>query len=408
LGVEELIESLGNQMLMANTPNTTAIKLSYLSGGGNCTSPLVTTTVNVCHLTSSQGFVNDNSNFNILEHGDAMNVAPYLSDSWKIGSWLLDAGGRVEHIDARQRTCNRSNVQMGSQYDLWDNAVPLCNGTWDYEHYVRTRPTYTVGANYEFANNMSAYVRVNDGVHFNDFDNGIRFANLSPTGFAPLQTVQNYEVGFKYQVPIAYVDVSAYKRTFTGLPYQESTPEGAPIPGAFSTYGADTKGVDLSVTLTPLKGLDIMFVGDYMDGKYQNQNACAKSTNIFGQAECISFNGAPLQRQPKFQSRVTPSYTVPGSWGDVTAWVTYEYIGQRYEDQSGLQPLGSYSMFSAGIVTDIGNNWQFRVQGTNLNNVIALTEGNARILGQATGIGGVLMGRPIEGREYNFTAYYTV
>jgi outer membrane cobalamin receptor len=386
--------SLGNQMLMTNTPNATPINLNYVSGG------------QLYNVTSSQGFVSNSGNFDILEHGDAMNIAPYLSDSWKLGPWLFDAGARVEHLDAHQRTCNRTAVQMGSAYDLWDNDTPLCNGTFDYEHYVRTRPTYTVGANYEFASNMSAYARINDGVHYNDFDNGIRDASTAtPPGFAPLETVQNYEVGFKYQVPIAYLDISAYKRTFNGLSYQEATSTGTPL-GIYATYGADTKGIDFTATLTPLPGLNFRLVGDYMDGHYQNEVGNSCFTNIFGAMQCVSVDGAPLQRQPKFQVRFTPSYTYPASWGDATAWVTYEYIGQRYEDIFGQQPLGAYNMLSAGILTDIGKNWQFRIQGTNLNNEIALTEGNARISGKASGIGGVLLARPIEGRELNFTAYY--
>lgn len=406
--------SLGNQMLMANVPNTTAIVLNYLSGGSTglpCATPgnFATTPVgalHVCNVTSTQGFINDNGNFNILEHGDAMNVAPYLSDSWRLGPWLFDAGARVEHIDARQRTCNRTARQMSSVYDLWDNNVPLCNGTYDYEHYVRTRPTYTVGANYEFASNMSAYLRINDGVHFNDFDNGIRDASTaSPPGFAPLQTVQNYEIGFKYQVPIAYVDISAYKRTFKGLEYQEATSTGTPL-GIYSTYGSDSKGVDFTLTLTPLPGLNLRVVGDYMDGHYEDQVGASCFKNLSNQQVCLSVDGAPLQRQPKFQVRVTPSYTLPFGWGDATAWLTYEYSGQRYEDLFGQQPLGSYSMLSAGFLTDLGNHWQFRVQGTNLNNEIALTEGNARQAGVATGIDGVLMARPMEGREINFTIYY--
>jgi outer membrane receptor protein involved in Fe transport len=398
--------SLGNNMLMANTPNTTAIQLSYLSGGAGCTAPTSGVNVHTCNLTSNQGFVNDNGNFNILEHGDAMNIAGYLSDSWKVGPWLVDGGARLEHIDAHQRTCNRSNVQMGSAYDLWDNAVPLCNGTFDYEHYIRTRPTFTIGANYEFASNMSAYARFNNGVHYNDFDNGIRdAATANPPGFAPLQTVTNYEVGFKYQDKFAYVDVSAYKRTFDGLTYQEATSTGTPL-GIYSTFGADTRGVDFTAVLTPLTGLNIRVVGDYMDGHYQDQVGNSCFTNILGALQCVSVDGAPLQRQPKFQVRVTPSYTLPLPAAVLTGWATYEYVGQRYEDQFGLQPLGSYHMLSAGLVADVGSNWQFRVQGTNLTNEIALTEGNARTAGKAAGIGDVILARPIEGREYNFTAYY--
>ena len=81
-------------------------------------------------------------------------------------------------------------------------------------------------------------------------------------------------------------------------------------------------------------------------------------------------------------------------------------MGQRFNDTYGQQPLGTYNMLSAGILTDVGNSWQFRVQGTNLSNAIGLTEGNARQFGRALGVGNVLLARPLEGREINLTATY--
>jgi outer membrane receptor protein involved in Fe transport len=240
-------------------------------------------------------------------------------------------------------------------------------------------------------------------VHFNDFDNGIRGAKGN---FAPLETVKNYEVGFKYQNKYAYVDVSAYHRQFLGLQYQETSAVGVAT-GAVSTYGADTKGIDFTGVVTPIEHFNIRLVGDYMDGHYTHFNGCAPYIDINGNSQCIGLDNKPLQRQPKFQIRVTPTYTlVPGDWGDVTTWITYEHVGQRFEDQSGLQPLGSYYMLSAGIVANVADHYEFRIQGTNLTNQIALTEGNARKFGVATGVGGVILGRPIEGREINLTARY--
>jgi TonB dependent receptor/TonB-dependent Receptor Plug Domain len=382
--------SLGNGMLMTNTPNATAITLNYLQGG------------NTYNVTSPQGIVDSNGNFNILEHGNASNIAGFISDSWRVNQWLFDASARVENIDVNQRTCNHPGQQVSTVFDLWDNNAPVCDGTWDFEHYIRTRPSYTGGANYEFSNHMSAYVRANTGVHFNDFDNGIRGANGN---FAPLQTITNYEFGFKFAASWAYLDVNAYHKQFTGLQYQQTTPAGVPISG-ISTYGADSKGIDFIGSWTPIEHLKLQVVGDYMDGKYSHFNGCAPYTDINGVAQCAQITGAPLQRQPKFQIRVTPSYIQPFAWGDVTAWVTYEHVGQRYEDISGLQPLGSYYMLGAGLVANFQKNWEFRVQGTNLTNQIGLTEGNARFIGKTIGIGNVILARPIEGQEVNFTAKY--
>jgi outer membrane receptor protein involved in Fe transport len=387
--------SLGNQMLMTNTPNARPITLNYVQGG------------HTYFVTSPQGFVSFNGNGGFTEHGNAMNTAGFLSDSWKIDGWLIDAGARLEHIDAHQHTCNTSKQQLGSTFDLWDNAVPTCNGTLDFEHYVRTRPVYTVGANYEITDNMSAYVRANTGVHFDDFDNGIRGASANGH-FAPLQTDKNFEFGYKLQSTYGYLDISAYHRTFLGLQFQETVGlTGVPIPGAFSTYGADSKGINLNATITPIEHFNVSVIGNYMNGHYSHNSSCLPHTDINGNAECIGIDGDPLQRQPKFHIIVSPSYTlVPGSWGDITLWVNYEHSGQRFEDQSGLQPLGSYYVLGAGIVANVMDHYEFRIQGTNLTNQIALTEGNARNFGVDTGVGGVLLGRPLEGREVNFTAKY--
>jgi outer membrane cobalamin receptor len=390
--------SLGNQMLMTNTPNATPITLSYVAPA--TVGPIIAG--NTVHLTSAQGFVNDNGNYNIIEDGSATNIAGYLSDSWKLDQWLLDASVRVENIDVKQQTCNRTNQQLGTAYDVWDNAVPICNGTWDYESYKKTATTVTVGANYEFASNMSVYGRANNGTHFDDFDNGIRGAGGN---FAPETKVKNVEVGFKYQSPMVYVDVSAYYKKFTGLQYTETNGQGVQI-GKVSIYGSESKGIDFIGSLTPIPNLNLKLIGDYMDGHYTDYIGCANYVDINGNTRCISLNGAPLQRQPKIQFRFIPSYTFNASWGSVKPWLMYEHVGQRYEDQSGLQPLGTYYMLGGGVLANIGDNWEFRVQGTNLTNQIGLTEGNARVFGVNKGLGGVIMARPIEGREINFQAKY--
>jgi len=382
--------SLGNQMLMSNTPNATPIILNYVSGG------------QTKNLTSPQGFVNMNSNFNILEDGTGTNTAPFLGDSWKLGPWLFDAAVRYEHISVTQQTCNTTAQQLGTANDLWDNAVPICNGTYDVLHYSKNATSWTVGANYEITSHMSVYVRANTGTHFDDFDNGIRGSDGK---FAPSETLKNYEGGFKYQSTIAYVDMSVWHKQFTGLPYQETNAIGV-AEGPVSNYGSDSKGIDLIATLTPIEHLNLTLTGDYMDGHYTHYNGCAPYIDINGNNQCAVIDGAPLQRQPKLQFRVTPSYTLVPAWGDVTGYMTYEHVGQRYEDQSGLQPLGSYYMLGAGLVANYGKNWQYRVGATNLTNQIGLTEGNARKFGPETGVGGVILARPIEGREINVQAKY--
>ncbi|MGH8216811.1 MAG: TonB-dependent receptor plug domain-containing protein, partial [Rhodanobacteraceae bacterium] len=267
--------SLGNQMLMLNQSNTKPIGLTYTQGQSEGS------TGQTVVVANPQGFVDFNNNFNIVEAGTATNKAFYLSDSWTIGPWLLQAGGRIENMNVRQRTCNQSKVDLdGNPLTLYDNTTPVCNGTWDYEHYDKTHPSFTAGANYEFNDHMSAYVRANTGAHFDDFDNGIRGTGGN---FAPLQKIKNMEAGFKYQSQVLFVDVSIYHRLFTGLQYTETGPNGQPLVGApISTYGANTHGLDLNATWSPTENLHLKLIADYMDGHYTHHNACSLITDVNG------------------------------------------------------------------------------------------------------------------------------
>lgn len=381
--------------LMTAAPNGRMITLSYVQNG------------QTYHISSPQGILDDNGTYTTPgRHGDGRNVAVYFSDNWQFGPWRADAGARIEHIDLHQRTCQTSPQQLGTVYDLYDNAVPICNGTYDYEHYQRTMPTYTFGLNYVFSHNMSAYVRINNGVQFQNFDGISNTKHNTPSFFHPIETAHNYEIGYKFQNRYLYADLSAYHRTFDGIFYQETDLAGVRIPGGYGTYGSTANGFDFNGYIGPFRGFTLRFVGDYMSGHYRDNNSCLPYVDIFGNHQCVFVNGKPLQRQPKFQVRVTPSYSTVVPWGDMTAWLTIEHVGQRYNGVYGQQPLGTYDMLSGGLLTDVGDHWTLRVQGTNLTNTIALTEGNAREFGRALGVGNVILARPYPGREVNLTATY--
>ena len=88
-------------------------------------------------------------------------------------------------------------------------------------------------------------------------------------------------------------------------------------------------------------------------------------------------------------------------------FLTYSYIGLRYSDPGNAQVLPAYDTLDAGIVAGIGQNFEVRLQGTNLTNELGLTEANARTAsGNNTAAGGFTLGRPIFGREVNLGLKY--
>jgi len=384
--------SLGNQMLMTNEPNARPITVTYDDAG------------NTIYRTDAQGF-SDFGGFHIAQYGSATNIAFYLSDSWRVGKWLFDLSGRVENQDATNNVCNLENRDLDGDPDtLYDNAVPVCNGTFQKINYDKTHPSWTAGANYSFTPNMSMYGRVNTGGHFLDFDNGIR--GTSNENFPPMQKVRNYEMGFKYQNDLLYADISGYRRVFSGLLYQPTDGAGTPV-GDPRVYGSESYGVNFIGALTPVDNLRLQLVANYLDGEYTDYDACLPYIDINDQQNCATIEGQQLQRQPKFRAMFTPSYRFVMDWGDILPYITYTYVGDHTQDQSGLQQLGSYHTLDFGITSNVGDNWQFNLRGTNVTNELGLTESNSRIFGSATTAGGVLLARPMEGREINFQAKYS-
>jgi hypothetical protein len=148
--------------------------------------------------------------------------------------------------------------------------------------------------------------------------------------------------------------------------------------------------------------------GDYAYGNYTHSNGCIAYTGTINETLCnpaSNYNGNLLTRQPIFQTRVTPAYTLPTDWGKVRAWATYEYVGQHYGDLLQAQNLGTYYDLSVGLSGEIGPHWELNLFGTNLTDEIGLTEGNARQIGGAT-TGGVILARSIEGREVSLQLKY--
>jgi outer membrane receptor protein involved in Fe transport len=380
----------GAGMLMTNEPNATPITVSYVSGG------------QTFQRTDNQGFL-DNGGFNITQRGHAFNSAIYLSDSWRIDKLLLDASVRYENQDATNRVCNRTNRDLdGNPLTLYNNAVGVCNGTLAIRDYDEDFTSWTVGANYSFTDSMSVYARVNSGGHFADFDNGIR--DRAPNA-PPLTEIDNYEAGFKFQNDLIYADISAYYRDFTGLTYQPTDGTGVPV-GDRLVYGSESTGVNFIGALTLGENFTFQVVANYLDGEYTDFDACFPFTNVVTGSGCAPIEGQQLQRQPKERYMLTPSYRLPLAFGEIGVYVTYTHVGDRTEDQSGLQQLGSYETWDFGVTANVGENWQFAVRGTNVTDELGLTEANARIFGVAAGAGGVLLARPLEGSEINFQAKY--
>ncbi|RDS85235.1 TonB-dependent receptor [Dyella psychrodurans] len=375
---------LGNNMLLQaqNNPNPIAVTL--------------TNGTNTWDLSSPQGFVSGASTA-VRERWNGFNTAFFLTDTWKYNDWTFDGGMRVERQKADGAIGNTTTGDLDANpYTLYNNGAQYFAPGQSYINYLKTAKSWTLGANYEFNPNMSAYIRVNQGIHFPGFD------DLRGLPSTPVQKIKNYEIGFKYQSDWIYADLSAYRRLFYNVPYTITTDTGQQT----FVYGSQSRGVNFTTTVKPIEHTSVTFSGDYMDGHYYRYIGCVTYTAQNGTTQCASINGMELQRQPKFQFRLTPAYELPTSWGSIKAWITYEYVGNRYGDLIQQQPLGNFYDLSFGVLANVGQHWSYSVQGTNLTNQIGITEGNARLFGFASS-NGVILARSIEGREVNGQIKYS-
>lgn len=374
------------QLLQAQT-NPTPIVVALNDGTNNY------------QLTDSQGifYTQPQSWMEDTENYHESKVALFLTDSWHIRKWWLSGGLREEHDRLNGWIQNTSSGDLDANpYTLYNNQAPYLVSGITSASYSKTAPlAWTVGGAYAFDNHMSTYVRVNDGVFMPGFDTVYYQPDV------PVEEIHNVEVGFKYQAPWVFVDISAYRRLFSGIPYQFQSPTQT----INLVYGSSTNGVDLQGVLRPFHNFSIGFGADYMDGTYTNYLGCVPYTAQDGSTQCGVIDGKQLDRQPRFQYRLTPAYVVPMNWGGMRFWFTYEHVGNRYGDQLNQQPLGSYYDFAVGASADIGDHWSLMLRGTNVTNEVGITEGNARLFGFASG-GGVILARSIQGREMNFQIKY--
>lgn len=384
---------LGNNELVTATPNAELIDLK-LNNGVNVT--------NAAGLLSA-------SDYTLVQNWSGFNSAAFVSDQWKAGSWLIDGGYRIETQRDKGSIENTSSVDLDDNVlNLYNKDVNVPNGTFDQDvscdksvafqpctRYAHTFGSGSIGVNYELTSQTSLFGRMSKGVHFPSFDD-LRSGVPNKIG------VRSDELGFRGQTNDLSAFVEVFHRQFTGVAFQQfiALPPGSPagaLPYIDGSFGAKSYGVEWQAKWRPDSRWTLSLTGDRIHAVYTNYN------NGSG----VDYTGNVLDRQPSFQIRFTPEYSLPTSWGSMRVFVTGSYAGLNYSDVANLQVLPAFYTLDGGAVAGVGQNLEIRLQGSNLTNQIGLTEGNART---PPGISGIStnfeMARPIFGREVSLQLQY--
>lgn len=363
--------NLGNVHLLTAENNARLLNLTLANG----------------QVVTNNGFT-QGSFFNVNAAYDGREYAFYAVDEYQITPDLrFDAGVRYQHYKA---TGTLENNDFGVDTDgnpntLFNNGTAVLNGTFRNIAYKKGAWSWTAGLNYDFSSSVGAYVRYNRGNTNPFFDNLRDGIFVSPR-------VDNYEGGIKVRTDLLALYATLFHTRFSGL-VTTVIQNGAPVA---DIGGARSTGLELEGRLRPVDNFTIAFSGTWLDAKYRN---------FFAGGGTIDLSGNRVQRQPKWQWRVTPSYDIDfGSDSKLSLFSTFSYVGDRFSDTANTQSLPDYFKIDAGVSVDINRALSLAVTADNLTDKVGLTEGDPRTLGQ-TG-GEVVNARPILGRSFRFSAAY--
>lgn len=355
---------LGNTMLLTAQNNARRIDVDLADG----------------RQATRQGFTST-AFLNLRANYDGENIAAFVADEWELSERLrLDLGARYERQSVTGNVHDTATVDLdGNPATVYDNATSLALASTRRIDQDDEAFSWTAGLNFRLKDNNSLFARANSGVKFPGFDN-LR------DGQTRVQDVDQYELGLKSGASNYDLYLTAFYNTFKNSPFQAFLANG----DNFTAVGdSRARGLEVEGAIRPFGGFELAGTGVWLDAKYRNYR---------------EFTGNQVMRQPKRQFRVTPSYYWMLPFGDLKVFATYSYIGDRFADLANSQRLPSYDMVDIGANLHVGDHWEVTASGSNLTDTLGLTEGNVRVPGAATG--GVFMGRPIAGRQYQMSVAY--
>ncbi len=364
---------LGNSHLMSAVPNASLINVKLDNGA-------------IVANRGKEGPIN----YAPVASYDGCNTALFLADEWKINDRVkVDAGFRRERQRLNASISNlRSGDTDGNPLTLYNNNTSMPSGSNTAIDRTDSANSFTVGGNYKLAKDSSVFVRANTGHTFVSFDDlrgaGSR-ATANDRSVLPTPKVTQLEIGFKTASKFYSAYVNAFHTEFKGIAFSQILANGTTLN---SVSGSSGNGLEFEVAVRPLQNLQIALTGDYQVSKYKDNPATVDNT---------------VQRQPTLQFRLTPTYTIPLGDNALKLYGTYTSIGERWADQANLQYLPAYRTLDLGMLASIGENIELRLNATNVNNTIGLTEGNSRL---TTGGSGPINARPLFGRAIEASVLY--
>jgi len=263
-----------------------------------------------------------------------------------------------------------------------DNRLELTGGlryTWDYKSlFIWKDPTETLrqaktednlswlaSVNYEFSDDMMAYVRVSTGYKSGGFNPRVTEKNPFDA-----ETVISYEAGIKAEWfdRRFRTNLAIYRTNYDDRQINQfsSSEEGA-VTYILNAGKAEIQGVELEVVAAPVTGLTLNGSLGYTDAEFKRFDFFDPATNtIIDVADEARFSNVP-----KWTYSIGAQYDFPAfDFGQLSAQVDYSYRSKMY-----FMPLDRVNIFNE----DVASPGQGTLNGRLTLSEIALGGGEAEL-----------------------------
>jgi len=347
------------------TPNSTGYSKTYNG---------VTAMSFLLRESQVQGSLNDvyaNLDFNVTDNLSLNAGVRYSRDYYKGYS-----------VNTTKGNLNNSGLTTDGTHSFAtttaDDSMSVLGNQYSYWKYDIDKVSYTLAANYKINTNNAVYGRFSHGFRSpNEEAYYNYFTTTNPDQPLKPVTTNQIEVGYKYYTRNFDIGVIPFYSTLKNLSFTDVFSNGS----SENTF-ADTEnyGIELEGFARFFNNLvEVSFNGTIQNPKY---------TGLSGSS---LLEGNTVRRMPKLYFNISPAVNITKEW---RTYVSYNYYGERFQDQLNVQTLPAFGEFGAGTSYQLGK-IRFAVDGTNILNTIGITEGDPRA-GSPSG-DGTIMARPIMG-----------
>lgn len=316
----------------------------------------------ILFLSDSKGYSNYGGLFFEKAEAKVKQIHFFVQDQWKINDkLLLDLGIRIEQINHkgdkdRSESLNKVGGWDGDEQTAYDNSILIPSGVKDAFDYNYSNFSYSLGLNYELADNFHVFGRFSKGGKAPELDYYFNnFSNIAINKAGPIQKILQTEAGVKFNskqftiVPVFFwSELSNVGTSNFVFDQDNNTIFYTPI----QYNSTRTIGLELESVYHPNNNFNLK-----MNVTFQHHEAVdfsvynANGTVDESDDEIVSYNGNKLPFNPNLMLNITPEYHIK----KIEIYLNWRYMGERQGNIANSFQLPAYSIFNFGTSYQISS-----------------------------------------------------